>query len=360
MAALLLAPAALADTLRIATWHADLSRATPGTTLQRLLAANDPDVAAKVAVIVAVDADIIVLTDIDWDLGLVTLGALADRLAAAGAPYPHRLALQPNRGLRMGLDLDGDGTTTGPDDAQGWGPWTGFGGMAILSRLPIDRDAVQDLSALLWRDLPGAIVPPMPAAQADVQRLSTTGHWIVPVTLPDGGRLTLLPFAATAPVFDGPDDRNGRRNHDEAALWLRLLDGALPLPPPAPPFVVLGHANLDPVDGEGRPAALRALLSDPRLQDPAPRGSHGRSEPAHKGNPALDTALFTDPPLGGLRLGYVLPSAGLVVQASGVLWPPDTTPLAGLLAAASRHRPVWVDIALPLPTAAPPPTPGQP
>jgi hypothetical protein len=295
----------------------------------------------------ALDADVIVLTDIDWDLGLVTLGALAERLATAGAAYPHRLALRPNRGLRTGLDLDGDGRTTGPEDAQGWGPWPGYGGMAILSRLPIHTEGVQDLSALLWRDLPGAIPPPMAPHAADVLRLSTTGHWIVPVTLPGGGYLTIMPFSATAPVFDGPDDRNGRRNHDEAAVWLRLLDGALPVPPPAPPFAILGHANLDPADGEGRSGALRALLSDPRLQDPAPRGTHGRTEPAHGGDPALDTALFTDPPLGGLRLDYVLPSAGLRVQGAGVLWPPDAHPLAATLAAAGRHRPVWVDIAMP-------------
>lgn len=342
-----LATSATAETLRVATWHAELSRGTPGTTLQQLLTADDPAVAAKVAVIAAVGADVIVLTDIDWDYGLVTLGALADRLAAAGAPYPYRLALRPNRGLRTGLDLDGDGRINGPGDAQGWGPWPGYGGMAVLSRLPIDAGGVQDLSAGLWRDLPGAILPPMLPQVAELQRLSTTGHWIVPVTLPDGGRLTLLPFSATAPVFDGPEDKNGRRNHDEAALWLRLLDGALPVPPPAPPFVILGHANLDPADGEGRPGALRALLSDPRLQDPAPRGTHGHSDPGHSGDPALDTALFDDPPLGGLRLDYVLPSAGPGVQASGVLWPPDADPLAATLATASRHRPVWVDITLP-------------
>ncbi|NCM98313.1 MAG: endonuclease/exonuclease/phosphatase family protein, partial [Rhodobacterales bacterium] len=42
-----------------------------------------------------------------------------------------------------------------------------------------------------------------------------------------------------------------------------------------------------------------------------------------------------------------LPSRDLHVEASGVLWPPDTDPLAATLAAASRHRPVWVDVTLP-------------
>lgn len=293
----------------------------------------------------AVDADVILLTDIDWDLDMVVLGALADRLAAAGSPYPHRLALPPNRGQRTGLDLDGDGRLNGPGDAQAWGPWQGYGGMAILSRLPLDTPAVQDLTAMLWRDMPGNTAPPMPPGQADVQRLSTGGHWVVPVLLPDGRRLSLLAFAATVPVF-APQDFNMRRNHDEAALWLRLLDGALPLPPPAPPFAILGDASLDPVDGTGRPAALAALLADPRLQDPQPRGTGGPVDAGQRGDPALDTAVYADPPLGGLRLDYVLPSADLPVTAAGVLWPPEADPMAATLAAAGRHRPVWVDLDL--------------
>jgi hypothetical protein len=75
-----------------------------------------------------------------------------------------------------------------------------------------------------------------------------------------------------------------------------------------------------------------------------PRGSSGRADPGHVGDPALDTALYD---FGGLRVEVVLPSADLRVLASGVLWPPDADPLAPVLAAASRHRPVWVDIAFP-------------
>ena len=35
--------------------------------------------------------------------------------------------------------------------------------------------------------------------------------------LPDGRRLHLLTWHATPPAFEGPDRRNSRRNHDEAA-----------------------------------------------------------------------------------------------------------------------------------------------
>ena len=232
-----------------------------------------------------------------------------------------------------------------PDDAMGWGQFSGQGGMAILSRLPIDAGGVRDYSGFLWADLPGNLIPPdMPQAVVDVQRLSTTGHWQVPVMRPGGQPLVLLAWHATPPVFDGPEDTNGRRNHDETVFWRLLLDGALPMPPPDAPFVLLGDANLDSVDGDGLRDGIGGLLALPMLQDPAPRGTHGRADPGQTGDAALDTALYD---FGGLRVDYVLPSADLAVAAAGVLWPPEGDPLAAVLAAASRHRPVWVDIALP-------------
>ena len=293
----------------------------------------------------ALDADVIVLTAVDYDRGLIALDLLADQLGQAGAPYPFRLALRPNTGLQTGLDLDGDGRMGEPEDAQGWGRFSGQSGMAILSRLPIDEAGVQDHSAFLWADLPGNLIPPGTAPEVTaIQRLSTTGHWQVPVITPKGFRLTLLAFHATPPVFDGPEDRNGRRNHDEAAFWTLLLNGDLSLSPPMPPFIVIGDANLDPVDGDGLPGGISALLDHPYLQDPAPKGTHGRSEPAQNGDPALDTALYD---FGGLRVDYILPSGDLTVTGAGVLWPPDTDPMAETLGLASRHYPVWVDIILP-------------
>ena len=222
---MLLVRPALAETLRLATWNAGLDRAGPGLLLHDILSDDDAQVAAVVQVIVALDADVLLLTGVDYDHGLVALQALDARL---GNGYPTRFALRPNTGMATGLDIDGDGRLGSPRDAMGWGRFAGEGGMAILSRLPIDEAGVRDLSALLWRDLPGAILPPgFPETHAAVQRLSTTGHWLVPLILPGGGTLTLMVWHATPPVFDGPEDRNGRRNHDEAALWLRLLDGSL-------------------------------------------------------------------------------------------------------------------------------------
>lgn len=336
----------MAEDLRIAFWNAGLERGGPGLLLQDLRAGDDPQVAAVVRVVAALDADILILTGLDHDARRAALSELAATLQRAGLPYPHLYAPQGNAGVPTGFDADADGRPDEAADAQGWGRFPGSGGLAVLSRLPVDESRAQDHSAVLWRDLPGTLIPPgTDPGLAAVQRLSSHAHVALPVLMGDT-TLTLLLWHATPPAFDGPEDRNGRRNHDEAAFWLRLLDGALPFPQPQGPFLLAGQANLDPLDGDGRPQALQSLLTHPMLQDPAPRGTHGRTEPAHRGDPALDTTLYES--LGGLRLDYILPSADLTVTASGILWPPADDPLAATLAAASHHYPVWVDISLPL------------
>jgi hypothetical protein len=340
---LLAATPTCADTLRIATWNAGLDRSGPGLLVRDLAEGTDPQTLAVVRVLAALDADVILLTAVDYDRGGVALELLADRLAAAGLDYPHRFALRPNTGMQTGFDVDGNGRRGDPRDAQGFGLFSGNGGMAILSRLPLDEAGARDFSGFLWRDLPGGLGSDPPDLAA-VQRLATTGFWDVPL-LTEGGPLHLLAWHATPPVFDGPEDRNGRRNHDEAAFWRLFLDGALPMPPPEEPFVLLGDGNLDPADGDGLRDGIAALLSHPGVQDPAPMGGQDRADPGQTGDPRLDTVLYPD--LGGLRLDYVLPSTGLEVAGAGVLWPAEADPLLPDLNAASHHFPVWVDVTLP-------------
>ncbi len=311
--------------------------------MQAIRRGNDPQIAAAEAVLIRLNADTVLLTGVDYDYGQAALAALAADLKAAGLEYPYALALRPNTGVPTGLDLDGNGKLGEARDAQGFGRFAGSGGMAVLSRYPIG--APRDFSQLLWRDLPGADLPPdMTEAAKAKQLLSTAGHYEVPIAV--GGGLRLLVWYATPPVFDGPEDRNGRRNADETAFWLRLLAGKLPFAPPQAPFVILGQPNLDPVDGNGRQDAIRALLVSPAVQEVKPTGTSGRSDPGQSGDPALDTAFYPKG-VGGLRVDVILPSAGLEVTAAGVMWPADSDAFAATLAAASRHRPVWVAINLP-------------
>ena len=176
--------ATAADVLRIATYAAPLTRDGPGLLLRDILRGDDPQVTAHAAIIAQADPDLLVLTDFDYDLDSIALRAFA---ALFDPPYPYLFAARPNTGMPMGQDIDRNGRLGEPRDAQGYGLFNGQGGMAILSRLPIDAGGVTDLSALLWRDLPGADLPVLDGgpffapAVLDVLRLSTTGHWIVPM-----------------------------------------------------------------------------------------------------------------------------------------------------------------------------------
>jgi hypothetical protein len=344
--------------LRIATYNVELTRKGPGLLLRDIARGKDPQIAAVASVITKVSPDILLLTGFDYDRGAAALDAFAERLAADGTPYPYRFAQRPNTGMMTAFDLDGDGKLRGPGDAQGYGRFAGEGGMAILSRLPLDVAGARDFSAFLWRDLPENLLggAGLDAESSSHQRLSTTAHWDVSVTMPDGQSLHLMAYHATPPVFDGPEDRNGRRNHDETVFWLKYLDGALPWAPPKQSFVILGDANLDPIDGDGRTEGILALLADPRLQDLAPTSEGGQAAALSQGGPngaqkadaAHDTADWSeDKGPGNLRVDYVLPSADLHVEGAGIWWPDPATPEGEIAATASRHRLVWVDITLP-------------
>lgn len=334
-ALLLVALPATAAPLRIATYSPDLSRDGPGLLL-RDLGREDAQIAAAVAVLVETRPDVLLLTDFDWDYEGRALDAFAGLLAQAGLDYPHRFTARPNSGMATGLDLDADGRLGSADDAQGFGEFTGQGGMAILSRHPIGP--VTDYSDALWRDLPGNLMPPLPEDVRAVRRLSSTGHWDAVVTV--GGRpLHLLAMSATPPVFDGPEDLNGRRNHDELAFWLGHLPDA--------PFVLAGNLNMDPLDSEGRPQALAQIMA--HVTDPLPRSAGGAAAKGgvndrHQGDPALDTGDWPDDkPPGNLRVDYVLPAKGLRVLDAGVFWPADGDGAKAALTA-SAHRLVWVDL----------------
>jgi hypothetical protein len=297
--------------------------------LRDILRGKDDQIAAVQDVIRLKDPDILILQGFDYDLTGAALSAFANSLN-----YPHHFAILPNSGMATGLDMDGDQRLGGARDAQGYGKFSGADGMAILSRYPVITDQVQDFSALLWQNFAGALLPhvdgkPFPSAEAlAAQRLSNTGHWIVPIATPNGV-FNIATFHATPPVFDGPEDRNGKRNHDEIMLWVQVLNGALGTL--SEDFVIAGDANLDPVDGDGIKSAIRTLLDHPRIQDPTPD------------NP--DTVDWTDPVPGDLRVDYLLPSASLNITDSGVYWPSPDDPALETVMTASRHRLVWVDIA---------------
>lgn len=303
----------------------------PGLILRDILRREDP-VGATLQVIAAAEADILVLQGIDFDGTGAALRALSEAAAEMGLDYPHLLALRPNTGWPTGFDLDGDGRSTGPRDAHGYGRFNGDGGMALLSRFPLGE--VRDFSGLLWRDLPdSAAAEVTPEAALPVLRLHSVAAWDVEVLGPSGP-IHVLTSHASAPVFDGPEDRNGLRNADEVRFWQLYLEGyaAGGAPFASDHFAIVGTLNVDPENGEGLRAPLIALLDHPALQDPRPTSPQG-----------LATADWDEPTPGNLRVDYILPSQTLTVIGSGVLWPTEG-PLAEAVATSSRHRLVWVDV----------------
>ena len=324
------------QTLRIATFHTQLTRDGPGLLLRDILAGDDAQVMATVSVLAAAAADVVVLQDVDFDADGLALAALSRALADAGLDYPHRLALRPNTGLPTGVDLDGDGRSWRARDAHGYGHFNGQGGMAVLSRHPLG--AVRDFSGFLWADLPGSSAAAvLPEAAVPVLRLASVAAWDVAVDAPSEV-FHLLALHAGTPVFDGPEDRNGRRNADELRFWALYLDGWSPdgLAFAGRDFAVIGTFNVDPSGGEGRQDGLRALLDHPRLQNVLPRRPGGGTQ----------TADWPDPLPGDMRVDYILPAAGLEIAGAGVLWPEgeDGVLPASVAARASDHRLVWMDL----------------
>jgi len=367
------------EALRVASFNVALARRGAGVLIADF-GRDDPQIANVVEIILRVRPDILLLNELDADPEGRALALLVERLAAGtgaleGLAYPHSYQPAQNSGVFSGLDLDGDGERAGPRDAWGYGRFPGQYAMAVLSRFPIDADGARTYRRVRWAAMPGARRPvrpdgtpyhPDPVWQA--LRLSSKSHWDLPILLPEGGRLHLLAAHPTPPVFDGPEDRNGRRNADEIRLltamiegpdWLRDDRGRPAGLAPGTFFVVAGDLNADPIDGDGRHAAIRALLGHPRLSDPRPvsvgAAEAGRAESMAKdGDPAHHTADWPEGPgkPGNLRVDYVLPSAGGTVLASGVFWPERGDPLYPLVDASGRelassdHRLVWVDIGL--------------
>jgi hypothetical protein len=285
--------------------------------------------------------------------------------------YPYAYTAPSNTGIPSGFDLNNDGSVGGPDDAYGFGLFPGQFGMAVYSRFPIDYDAIRTFQLFRWADMPGALIPPdwFTPEELAVVRLSSKSHWDVPIEI---GRKTVhfLVSHPTPPVFDGPEDRNGRRNFDEIRLWADYITpgragyiyddagrrGGLK---PGSLFVIAGDQNSDPNDGDSIPGAAQQLLDNPLVNTSVTPTSAGAVEQAllqdgvnltHRTPARFDTADFAEPP-GNLRVDYVLPRKSLRITDARVFWPTTDDPLFRLVGVfpfpTSDHKLVWVDVRVP-------------
>ncbi len=367
-------PDSAQQVLRVATFNTSLNNDRAGGLIEQLEGDHQP--ARRIAAVIQrVRPDVILLNEFDFDpdgraadlfvrryLGVGQFGERAIR-------YGHRYSAAVNTGEPSGLALTGDGSTDGPGNAWGFGHHPGQYGMLVLSRFPIDRENVRSFRMLRWAALPGALEPLDPQTGQPFYppsvwqrlRLSSKSHWDVPIDTPLG-RIHLLAAHPTPPVFDGPEDRNGRRNHDEIRLWAEYLNprpgrwlcddqgrcGGLP---GEARFVIAGDYNADPTEGDSHANAIAQLLQHPRVLDYPPPQSVGAAEFVRAANGADETrrtpvaqatAAF-GPRTGNMRIDYVLPSTGFAVSGSGVFWPASDSAEADWLGA-SDHRLVWVDL----------------
>lgn len=374
-------PAKPAGATRFATFNASLNREAQGELVRDLSTPDNPQARNVAEIIQRVAPDVLLINEFDHDpegrgVALFQKNYLEkSQNGAAALEYPYHYTAEVNTGVASGLDLDRDGEVVRDpggrgygNDALGFGQFPGQYGMVIFSKFPIDREQVRRFDRVLWKDMPGALVPRDADGQPwyskpalDVFRLSSKGHWDVPIRVGDR-TIHVLASHPTPPAFDGPEDRNGKRNHDEVRLWADYLTGGdkaayLKAADSPPTFVLMGDLNSDPHDGGSVPGTMDALLKHPKIEEERIPRSQGAAEAArlqgnanqhHRGDPGQDTADFSEA-VGNLRVDYVLPSRDLQIVNSGVFWPESSDPLARLVrmkpkVASSDHRLVYVDI----------------
>ena len=363
---------------RFATYNASLNRFNAGDLVVDLATKGNAQAKQVAEIVQRTRPNVLLINEFDYD----AQGRAADlfRLNYLGVSqngadpisYPYAYVAPSNTGIPSGFDFDNNGSVGGGNDAYGFGFFEGQFGMLVLSQHPLHEDDIRTFQLFLWKDMPGALLPDDPdtaepsdwysAEELEVFRLSSKSHWDVPVQV---GRETVhfLVSHPTPPVFDGPEDRNGTRNHDEIRFWADYVDparsgyvyddeggtGGLAA---GASFVIAGDNNADPFDGDSVESAASQFLDHPLINALLPPASEGGVEASllqggindsHIGNPAYDTADFSDTAPGNLRVDYVLPSVDLTITGSGVFWPVVADPLSALIAA-SDHRLVWIDV----------------
>ncbi|MDW3215002.1 MAG: endonuclease/exonuclease/phosphatase family protein [Ilumatobacteraceae bacterium] len=373
------------EPVRFATFNASLNRNNAGDLATELAVPGSAQPAAVAEIIQNARPEVLLLNEFDYDPAALELFQQnylgVSQNGADPIDYQYSFIAPSNTGVYSGFDLDNSGAAGDfvPNDSFGFGFFEGQFGMAVLSMYPIEHDDVRTFQHFRWADMPGALLPDDPATAApadwysaeelDVFRLSSKSHWDVPIEI---GRSTVhfLVSHPTPPVFDGAEDRNGTRNHDEIRFWADYIgpgrdagsyiyddDGVSGGLEPGTMFVIAGDLNSDPLDGDSIPGSAQLLLDHPRVNTTTTPSSEGAVEQAaaqggandtHLSDPRFDTADFADGAPGNLRADYVLPSKRLRIDDASVYWPTSDDPAFGPVGTfpfpSSDHRLVWVDL----------------
>ncbi|VEP13134.1 conserved hypothetical protein [Hyella patelloides LEGE 07179] len=393
----------MTNNVRFAMFNASLNRSAEEELIADLSTPENSQAQAVAEIIQRNNPDVLLLNEFDYDSAGEAVALFQENYLAVSqngteaVEYPYVYLAPSNTGIPSGLDLDNDGATDGAGDAYGFGFHPGQFGMVLLSKYPIDTENVRTFQNFLWQDMPGALLPDdattaepndyYSAEELEVFRLSSKSHWDIPVEI-DGEIVHILASHPTPPVFDGEEDRNGRRNHDEIRLWADYItpgegdyiyddEGNYGGLATGARFVIAGDQNADPFDGDSTDNAILQLLDNSVVArsfaeetsagslvntsvTPSSKGGidasdrTGNINDTHIGNPAFDTGDFNDAGAGNLRVDYVLPSQNLDITDAGVFWTTADDELFRLIGdfdpellpigyPSSDHRLVYVD-----------------
>lgn len=375
----------MTQSFRVATFNASLHRSGPGELLSELRnsAIDDnphPQIKKIAQIIRHVRPHIILLNEFDHPcaepdnspdcqadeaIELFKKHYLEPSLptGADAITYPWHFTAASNTGTAAGVDLNNDAAVN-DDDVFGFGAFPGQYGMAVLSQFALVSNEIRTFQHFLWQDMPDALWPMVnnagnkPShyysdAARKVFRLSSKSHWDIPIDV-DGTVIHLLASHPTPPVFDGDEDRNGRRNHDEIRFWADYIDtqensyiyddtnnkGGLPA---NRRFAILGDLNASPVEGDATNGAITQLLQHTAVNTSfTPLSKGGVANTPDNPFASSHTATWA------LRVDYVLPSRyGLDIVDGAVFWPSQSEPQYQWFNAGdpgTDHRLVWLDL----------------
>ncbi|ASM50002.1 hypothetical protein PESP_a1967 [Pseudoalteromonas espejiana DSM 9414] len=361
------------ETVRVATFNVsmDATNHTPQgeqvnpDALVNALKANHQQIKNIAEIIQRVRPDIILLNEFDYvpkEQGIEYfkkhyLNISQNKQHAI--EYPYSFIAPVNTGLATKFDLDNNGKTTGVmGDAQGFGFFEGHYGMAILSKYPINLEKLRTLQTFKYKDMPNAHMPVHPKTgenwyneqEWQAFRLSSKSFWDVPVVINDK-TVHVLASHPTPPVFDGDEDRNGKRNHDEVRLiadyvtnkpYLYDDKGQKGGLKENTRFVILGDLNAAPEGDKARLETTNQILNNPLINAQFIPKSDGAKEQYTQAYAQNFTANWQ------ARVDYVLPSNyGFKIVDGGVFWPTENSEQYRLIKdrnASSDHRLVWLDL----------------
>ncbi len=346
----------------------DQQASVTGKELHQALQSDHQQIKNIAEIIQRIDPDILLLNEFDYtddqgkNLQLFVNNYLAvSQGGQTPIEYKYYFQAPVNTGVIAKNDLNGDGQITLPNDTYGFGYYPGHYGMALLSKFPIDNKQIRTFQNFKWKNMPGALIPKVPETNTnyyseqawDDFRLSSKSHWDIPLIIKDK-IVHVLASHPTPPVFDGPEDRNGKRNHDEIRFWLDYISennqyiyddnnqyGGLANDAA---FVIMGDQNASATEGNAINTAISQLLSHRNIADPLPQSLGAQQHTPDNKMAKYHTASWR------MRADYVIPSKnGLKIKDSGVFWPSKNQPEYRLIKSrkdSSDHRLVWLDIQL--------------